>query len=41
LTYRVAAIFPEHFQCFTVTLKNNIFYHFFPQNRLSCLLKHK
>jgi hypothetical protein len=21
----VAAIFPEHFQCFTVTIKNNIF----------------
>jgi hypothetical protein len=25
----VAAIFPEHFQSFTVLLKNNIFYCFF------------
>jgi hypothetical protein len=25
----VAAIFPEHFQSFTVLLKNNIFYYFF------------
>jgi hypothetical protein len=25
LIYRVAAIFPEHFQSFTVLLKNNIF----------------
>ncbi len=29
VVYRVAAIFPEHFQRFTVTLKNNIFYTFF------------
>ncbi len=28
--YRVAAIFPERFQCFTVALKNNLFYNFFP-----------
>ncbi len=26
--YRVAAIFPKHFQCFTVALKNLIFYCF-------------
>ncbi len=38
--YRVAAIFPERFQCLTVALKNNLFYYFFLQNRLSCLLKH-
>jgi hypothetical protein len=38
--YRVAAIFPEQFQCFTLALKNNLFYKFFPQNRLSSLPKH-
>jgi hypothetical protein len=27
--YRVAAIYPEHFQCFTVALKNHLFYLFF------------
>jgi hypothetical protein len=33
--YRVAAIFPEHFQSFTVTLKNHLFINYFAQNRLS------
>jgi hypothetical protein len=41
LYYRVAAIFPEHFQSFTVLLKNNIFYCFFTQNHLSFLPKQK
>jgi hypothetical protein len=27
--YRVAAIFPEHFQSFTIALKNHLFYSFF------------
>jgi hypothetical protein len=27
--YRVAAIFPEHFQSFTIVLKNHLFYSFF------------
>ncbi len=26
MTYRVAAIFPEHFQSFTIALKNHIFH---------------
>ncbi len=38
--YRVAAIFPERFQCFTVALKKIFFNNFFRQNRLSCLSKH-
>ncbi len=29
LLYKVAAIFPERFQSFTVALKNNLFYYFF------------
>jgi hypothetical protein len=29
LMYRVAAIFPEHFQSFTIALKNHIFHGFF------------
>jgi hypothetical protein len=33
--YRVAAIFPEHFQSFTVALKNHLFFNYFAQNRLS------
>ncbi len=39
--YRVAAIFPEHFQSFTVTLKKYLFKILLPQNNLSYLLKHK
>ncbi len=38
--YRVAAIFPERFQCFTVALKKIFYNNFFLQNRLSCLSKH-
>jgi hypothetical protein len=33
--YRVAAIFPEHFQSLTVALKNHIFSLLFCTNRLS------
>jgi hypothetical protein len=43
LIYRVAAIFPEHFQSFTVALKNHIFTNYFTQNFFSSFLmrKHK
>jgi hypothetical protein len=39
--YRVAAIFPERFQCFTIALKTKLFIIFSPQNRISCLPKPK
>jgi hypothetical protein len=39
--FRVAAIFLEHFQTFTVALKIIFYINFVAPNRLSCLLKHK
>jgi hypothetical protein len=41
VNYRVAAIFPEHFQSFTVTLKIIFLKNSSAPNRLSCVPKHK
>jgi hypothetical protein len=37
----VAAIFPEHFQSFTVLLKNNIFYCFFLRKTISAFCQNR
>jgi hypothetical protein len=39
MKYRVAAIFPERFQSFTVALKNNLFSYFFMRNTVSVICR--